>query len=365
METITRIDIPAALLADLQAGRLSQGLYDVVLDFYLAKEQLRRERGEYTASAPTAIAFNPRLADANWIKQNINLTDLSRHLPIEVNRRHVRCPRDSSHWANPHVKTNGVKCFKCVRQPYWSNIDLVMEIVELDFASAVHWFDERFPNIPRCKPRNHQGQKKWEGMKPLRRPNLVVPSIELLRKSRWWPILGSVERRLAGALIKLVPADTLTLTTTQEEIREEAGISHRRYMPFAWKMLEMIGMVEKQRVASVKKGKRGYTTALQVRLTWNSELFQSFLNPEGVPQPPILSTVYTRVRPYHGDEENGGHPKASDNVLNNVRDNVNTMRTESNNVRPTNSYDAKTTAPSIDVHKVHSDFFQNDMECTQ
>jgi hypothetical protein len=252
------------------------------------------------------------LPDASWVKKNITLYDVARHLGLEMNGRHIRCPRDGSHWANPHLKTNGVKCFKCVHQPHWSNIDLVMEITGCDFSSALRWFEARWPDIPRCKPRLHKGQRKWEGMKPLRRPNMVVPSVEMLHKSRWWPLLDCVARRVAEALVKMVPADTMTLTTTQEAIREAAG-TQRKYMRRVWTILEAIGMVEAQRVAALKQPKRGYTTALQVRLTWNSQKFLSGLN---------MNLSYPRPVSMMADESDNENPQVSDHVPDHVLYNV-------------------------------------------
>jgi hypothetical protein len=150
-----------------------------------------------------------------------------------------------------------------------------MEVLNCDFNEALKWFDARW-NIPRCKSRLHKKQTEWEGTKKLRCPDSCLPSVEALEKSRWWYCLSAVERRLAKVIVKMTPVDTMTFETTQEALRKAADISHRRYMPGAWSILETIGLVKRERVAK-SLGDGHYKTTLQVRLTWNSNLFQSLL----------------------------------------------------------------------------------------
>jgi hypothetical protein len=161
----TKLNLPAkpsmarVIYDDFLAGRISKDQCVILLETLQSFQAMRRD---VVSVANPKRSVSPNLPDASWVKKNITLFDISKCLGIEMTGRHIRCPRDGSHWANVHVKTNGLKCFKCPHQPYWSNINLVMEITGLNFPAALRWFEARWdaPWLP-CVARLIITRPRW------------------------------------------------------------------------------------------------------------------------------------------------------------------------------------------------------------
>ena len=244
------------------------------------KPTARTRRHEYPLHKTISVP------DAKYIRDHIPVKEVAERLGLEPEPKgkRVRCPLDQGHLARLWLKRNWVLCPKCRKGgkgQHWNPIDLVMEVKRLDAGDAIKWISDHW-RIPLCSmilTTNQRGKEKRiyadYKLKPL--PDSLKPSEELLARSPGWPKLRASSRMLATVILrKVATGDNPVWEGTQEELRKLAGIS-RGTMKTAMQELRDIGMIATQRVAAQSPQVRNFTTHMALRLEWNSNRFQKWL----------------------------------------------------------------------------------------
>ena len=231
--------------------------------------------------------------------------NVAQQLGLTIKGRWVRCPNDQAHWARLWLKKNKLKCFRCGARPL-SNIDLVMNVLHTDVNGAIKWLAARFdvPRVGRRITTNLRGltRRLYVDYPARPRPPRLEPNVSTLRRAAAWPSLTHAARLLAPVLLEIIPKSTLTITTTQEELRRLAGISNRGTAKNALLQLERIGLAATAREAADREPRSGrFTTALRLRLTWGSAAFQAWLATGGSATRYRCSKLNT-VKPANGHE---------------------------------------------------------------
>jgi hypothetical protein len=238
-------------------------------------------RAETAPAAGQGGESRTSLPDAEYVRKELLIRDVAQALAFEVQGRRLRCPLDRSHWASFWLRKNMVKCFRCRHRP-WSTIDLVMETLQISMPDALRWLAERFKVPHRWRRRTRSRWGKTHSVlvdyPRCRRPKCLMPDIQELRRASGWPCLSQGARLLAGVLLETIPCHTPVVTTSQEKLRQLAGISNRGTVKNALRQLEAIGLIATAREAMNREARTGrFTTALCVRLSWGSPAFQDWL----------------------------------------------------------------------------------------
>jgi hypothetical protein len=219
--------------------------------------------------------------DADYIRLELPMSEVAEKLGLDVRDRHVRCPRDRSHWAKIWLKKNKVKCFECGAGACWGTIDLAMDVLQVDVSRAIKWIAMRFDVRTR---RRRITRNLWGTTRRLyldypvgKRPQRLEINLDTLRSSPIWAILKPTVRRLAIYLIEGVPRDSLILSITYRGLQLKVAAGNRGSLKRAFGQLCEIGLIETQREANGDDGFGFYASKTLVRLTWGSERFQSSL----------------------------------------------------------------------------------------
>jgi hypothetical protein len=111
-------------------------------------------------SAPEKSVSPRGAADLAYIRREISIELTARLLGLDVTSRHfARCFREENHAdgdREPSLhffkKKNRAICFGCGDRRAYSNLDLVMGVLDCDLPKAIAWFREHF-NIPSLRGR--------------------------------------------------------------------------------------------------------------------------------------------------------------------------------------------------------------------
>jgi hypothetical protein len=241
--------------------------------------ELKRQDRHFNKTIP--------VPSAEYIRRNIPIKEVAQRLGLEPEPKGQRCvcPLDHNHLARIWLKKNWVLCHKCRKDGkgrHWNPIDLVMEVTRMNFKDTLSWF-ARYWRVPLCDMRlstNERGTTthSYAAYKPRPLPKTLTPSLELIKRSPWWSKLSRSTRQLVPYILKIIPGgDSPSVETTQERLRDLAGINHRATMAKAMQELRNIGLISTQRVAAPRQPLTRYTTHMLLRLEWASRTFQDWL----------------------------------------------------------------------------------------
>jgi hypothetical protein len=166
------------------------------------------------------------IPDFTWINRNLPIEDVARRLDLQFAEGHkLHCWHPERHKYGDRtasaaiwIKPNKIKCFGC--ENLVGVVDLVVDVLGVDFAGAARWLDANFdvPHIPKGRH--------------LERAAAIHPymvgheqPIELLIKSGLWATLSAQTQRVAPVLI--------ALAERKEQNTFEVRISYRTMMRYS------------------------------------------------------------------------------------------------------------------------------------
>jgi len=171
----------------------------------------------------------PERPDVAWIKKYVPIVDVAREVRLQVfGRTKAGCWRIENHRngdAHPSVRfllrKNIARCFVCDQIGGFSNIDLVMGVLNCDFSSAVSWICERFlvPSARRGRPIGQRSS--WS---QYYRVGVSGSELELLVRSGLWGQLSPSQRAILPVLLAFRNPDTAVTTISYRGLMRFAGI---------------------------------------------------------------------------------------------------------------------------------------------
>lgn len=218
---------------------------------------------------PLLTTPNPERPDVAWIRKRVSVFDVARELGLEVfGRTTARCWRTDNHRngdANPslrfHLRKNIARCFVCDQIGGFSNIDLVMGVLNCDFPSAVTWICERFP-VPSARRGRPLAQRaSWPQHY---RVGVTASEFELLVRSGLWAQLSPTQRTILPVLFAFQDSDTGLTTISYRGLMRFAGVGSPKSIALAvWRLQSLhVLKVERTAGAGVVRGCSSYRLTL-------------------------------------------------------------------------------------------------------
>src|SRR5271165_1052721 len=153
----------------------------------------------------------PPCPDFEYIRAKISIVAVAQELGLRVNGYRAHCWRTEGHRngdADPSIgfmkAKNRGRCFVC--DPYtWSNIDLVMLVLECELRAAISWITDRFP-VSLLPKGSHV--KKREGWFPRFRSGVDDDVLTMLVRCGLWSNLTQSERSILPVLVTFTDRPT-------------------------------------------------------------------------------------------------------------------------------------------------------------
>ena len=215
---------------------------------------MRRRREEQAAAAPLFAGLtHPDQAshrpDVAWIKKHVPVQGVAGELGLEIyGGRRARCWRLENHRngdSDPslrfHERKNRVTCFVCDMRGGYSNIDLVMKVLKIEFVDAVNWIAQRFP-VPDIRPGRPIGSHP-----PQPKPYRVGTSgldFEVLVRSGTFGQFSPPERSILLTLLAFKDAETGITTLSYRAIMRYAGVGRPANVSNALKHLQKLHAIQ-------------------------------------------------------------------------------------------------------------------------
>lgn len=207
--------------------------------------------------------------DVSWIKRRVSVIAVARALGLAIRNRRTKCWRVENHRhgdADPSLsfyeKGNRWRCFVCDLKGGHSNIDLVMEVLDYDFGSAVLWIAERFP-VPNVKVGRPAGKAPPPPLSY--RAGVLGSEWEVVVKSGMWGILTAAERSILVTLHSFQDVDTGLTRLSYRAIMRYSGVRKSGNVSSAIKELKKIHALQSTR--GVRRGLVRDCSTYRVTLT--------------------------------------------------------------------------------------------------
>lgn len=225
-------------------------------------------------SAARALAVVPRAQDSSrpdvsWIKKNVPVLEVGRALGIRIRKdRRAQCWRPENHThgdADPSLsfseRRNRVRCFVCDMRGGHSNVDLVMGVLRVRFATAVEWIAERFA-VPNVKPGHPVGRSMAESS-PYR-VGVHGSDLEVLVRSGLFGQLSAAERSILVVLYHWRDPETGFAHLSYCALMRYSGIGSRTSVARAIKRLARLHAIQVHRGlrTGVTRGCSSYAVTL-------------------------------------------------------------------------------------------------------
>jgi hypothetical protein len=201
----------------------------------------------------TSYKSNVREArpDIAWIKLHVPILAVAQALGLNIKGGRcpkIRCWRPANHRhgdADPSVSLsqslNRVRCWVCDMKGGHSNLDLVMGVLDCDFASAVLWIADHFA-VPNVKVGRPAGSS----------PSFSVPYRVGVRGSEWevivrsgmWGRMTAAERSILVALAEFADLETGLTRLSYQGIMRYSGVGMRGNVSVAIKELAKMHAIQ-------------------------------------------------------------------------------------------------------------------------
>lgn len=207
-------------------------------------------------SAARAIAVAPRAQDysrpdVSWMKKHVPVHEVGRALGLRIRHNRAQCWRPENHThgdADPSLafseRRNRVRCFVCDMRGGHSNVDLVMGVLGVSFATAVEWIAERFP-VPNVTAGHPVGRTMVEPS-PYR-VGVHGSEFEVLVRSGLFGQLSPAERSILVVLYHWRDSDTGLAHLSYCALMRYAGIGSRASVAQALKRLAKLHAIQVHR----------------------------------------------------------------------------------------------------------------------
>ena len=251
------------------------------IDRYLGMSILESRHEKSTISfpppsGPTSSLNQPTHPDLEHIKARISIREVACALGLSVRGRRMSCWRVENHKngdGDPSVtfwqKKNRARCWICDSHA-WSNIDLVMMVLDCDFPAAVSWMCERF-QIPAARPGKHIGHRN--GWHPYR-AGTNGSLFEWLVRSGLWAELTPTQRSVLPALHAFTDAETGLAEVSYRGLMRYSGVGSPTSVAAAIKHFRRIHLLQ----VEPQIGSDGFRACNRYRFTFNDPAFLGLLN---------------------------------------------------------------------------------------
>ena len=215
--------------------------------------------------------------DLKFIKQHIPISDIARELGLSVRGYRMSCWRLENHRngdSDPSVtfwkKKNRGRCWVCDEHA-WSNLDLVMMVLDCDFPAAVTWISERFA-VPAAPPGKHLVQRQqWN---PTYRVGCGYSRLEWVIRSGQWAELLPSQRSILAVLDTFTDPETSEATISYRGLARYGGVCSHATVRRALQYFVRIGLLEIEHGV----GTDGFRSVSHYKLTFSSRRFLNLVN---------------------------------------------------------------------------------------
>jgi hypothetical protein len=206
------------------------------------------------------------MPDLKFIKAQIRIADVARKLGLPVFGTQMPCWRPENHQHNdrtPSVslsKKNRACCHVCDAPHDFSNVDLVMQILDCSLPDAIMWIANRF-DVP-CIPRSERPTKPATRIAVVGRVGTCGP-LEYLIRSGFWLQLSLREQSVLCVFSNLADADG-SLTISYKGITRFTGVGSYTTVSRILSRFAQFGLLETQRddAVSLIRSTRTYRLTL-------------------------------------------------------------------------------------------------------